>query len=140
MKKPREIAPPGLFLNRDPGDPDQRNNYSAFFSSFLSSDFLDFLAFFSFLAGASAAGASSALATVQLVGRRTARARKTTRVSFIGISLIRFWTRKSSAVTGTWKQRSCQVRHPFPRIQDPLNLGRFWVSGRRPRPDVWRSC
>src|SRR5450432_447125 len=84
-------------------------NYSAFFSSFLSSAFLDFLAFFSFLAGASAAGASSALATVQLVGRRTARARKTTRVSFMRSPWVVLG--RESSEWPTRKQMACQVPH-----------------------------
>src|SRR5262252_9358028 len=79
---------------------DWRNKgYSAFFSSFLSpSAFLLFLAFFSFF-GASAAGASSAaLAIVQEVGSRTAKARKMIRVRFI-VSLL-----------GGWPWRKCRAR------------------------------
>src|ERR1700722_9839715 len=67
-----------------------RKDYMAFLSSFFSSlSAFFFLAFFSFLAGASAAGASSALAMVQEVGTRTARARKMARVRFMGFSLLR---------------------------------------------------
>src|SRR5579863_2460068 len=98
MKKPRK-SPPGAFQSAIRETRTSGMNYSAFLSSaFLSSAFLDFLLFFSFFAGASAAGASSALATGQLAGRRTARARKTTRVSFMDFLLDVFGRESSGCV------------------------------------------